>query len=164
MVKKSRTNIECEVTKPDGTKEKQILPYGALIWATNNAVRPVVNDLMAKISQQASSTAVALALVDCSATKYAPTAQVGCIPCKAIEHGSLESELKSLRVCRCKQQRQETRVKQLSPFEYSHQGSLAYIGMDRAVADITWFNARSRILVIMDWIKVKIFGRDVSRE
>ena len=80
------------------------------------------------------------------------------------------------------------RVKQVAPFEYSHQGSLAYIGSDRAVADITWlsgnfasggaltflfwrsayvsmcFSTRNKILVIVDWLKAKMFGRDVSRE
>ena len=30
------------------------------------------------------------------------------------------------------------RVKQMQPFQYSHQGSLAYIGKERAVADISW--------------------------
>lgn len=85
-------------------------------------------------------------------------------------------------------QKRLRRVKQIGPFEYSHQGSLAYIGSDRAVADITWlsgnfasggaltflfwrsaylsmcFSTRNRILVIVDWLKAKMFGRDVSRE
>ncbi|KAF8448363.1 hypothetical protein BGX38DRAFT_594771 [Terfezia claveryi] len=228
MVKKvTGKNIECEVTKPDGTKEKQILPYGALVWATGNAVRPVVRDLMAQIPQQASSrrglavneylvvdgTDGVWALGDCSATKYAPTAQVasqqGAFLARLLnsmaQTQELESELKKLEDLQMqaaetgdretldkeiqKKEKSLRRVKQLSPFEYSHQGSLAYIGMDRAVADITWFNGnfatggggltylfwrsayismcfstRNRILVIMDWIKVKIFGRDVSRE
>ena len=37
-------------------------------------------------------------------------------------------------------QRQLRRVKQIGPFEYSHQGSLAYIGHDKAVADISWLS------------------------
>lgn len=85
-------------------------------------------------------------------------------------------------------QKRLRRVKQMGPFEYSHQGSLAYIGSDRAVADISWlsgnfasggtltflfwrsayvsmcFSTRNRILVIVDWLKAKMFGRDVSRE
>ena len=31
-------------------------------------------------------------------------------------------------------------MKQIGPFEYSHQGSLAYIGHDKAVADISWIS------------------------
>ncbi|KFY06391.1 hypothetical protein V491_08660 [Pseudogymnoascus sp. VKM F-3775] len=80
------------------------------------------------------------------------------------------------------------RIKDIKPFHYSHQGSLAYIGSDRAVADVTWFNGnfasggsltylfwrsaylsmcfstRNRVLVVVDWLKSKAFGRDVSRE
>lgn len=85
-------------------------------------------------------------------------------------------------------QKRLRRVKQMGPFEYSHQGSLAYIGSEKAVADISWltgnlatggtltyffwrsaylsmcFSTRNRILVVMDWVKAKMFGRDVSRE
>ncbi|KAH8148416.1 uncharacterized protein LAJ45_07518 [Morchella importuna] len=217
--------IEAEVTKPDGTKEKQIIPYGCLVWATGNAVRNVIRDLMGQLPQQKNSrrglavneylvvdgTEGVWALGDCSATKYAPTAQV------ASQQGAflarlfntmartqaLETELDHLDELskEAKGEDQEalekeiqkkskaiSKVKQLSPFEYSHQGSLAYIGMDKAVADITWFNGnlasggsltylfwrsaylsmcfstRNRVLVLMDWLKVKVFGRDVSRE
>ena len=41
------------------------------------------------------------------------------------------SEIKEL-------QKRLRRVKQMGPFEYSHQGSLAYIGSEKAVADISW--------------------------
>jgi len=85
-------------------------------------------------------------------------------------------------------QRQLRRTKQIGPFQYSHQGSLAYIGKERAVADISWlsgnfasggtltylfwrsaylsmcFSSRNRVLVVLDWLKAKLFGRDVSRE
>ncbi|KAG9878986.1 external NADH-ubiquinone oxidoreductase-like protein, partial [Aureobasidium melanogenum] len=85
-------------------------------------------------------------------------------------------------------QKRLRRTKQMGPFEYSHQGSLAYIGSEKAVADISWltgniatggtvtyffwrsaylsmcFSTRNRVLVLMDWIKAKTFGRDVSRE
>ena len=79
--------------------------------------------------------------------------------------------------------KQYNRVATLRPFAYSHQGSLAYIGSDKAIADIPllngnvasggtatflfWrsaylsnlFSLRNRSLVILDWLKVKIFGR-----
>jgi NADH:ubiquinone reductase (non-electrogenic) len=85
-------------------------------------------------------------------------------------------------------ERQLRRIKDVKPFHYSHQGSLAYIGSDKAVADVTWFNGnvaaagsltylfwrsayismcfstRNRLLVINDWAKSKVFGRDLSRE
>lgn len=177
--------IEAEVTKPDGTREKQIIPYGCLVWATGNAVRNVVRDLMSQLPQQKNSrrglavneylvvdgTEGVWALGDCSATKYAPTAQV------ASQQGAflarlfntmantqaLEAELDRLDALSQeakdaedkdtlekeiqKKSKSIRKIKQLSPFEYSHQGSLAYIGMERAVADITWFNGNVCSLV-----------------
>ncbi|KAH8929931.1 FAD/NAD(P)-binding domain-containing protein [Atractiella rhizophila] len=80
------------------------------------------------------------------------------------------------------------KARNVKPFHYSHAGSLAYIGGDKAIADlpfmqgnlatgglgtmIFWrsayiselFSLRNRVLVIADWVKVKILGRDVSRE
>ncbi|KAK9839229.1 hypothetical protein WJX81_002839 [Elliptochloris bilobata] len=70
------------------------------------------------------------------------------------------------------------------PFKYSHKGSLAYVGSDKAVMDVPtvgpifgwgaglmWkgFETYSQIsfrnifLVSLDWIRTKIFGRDISR-
>ncbi|KAF8249666.1 FAD/NAD(P)-binding domain-containing protein [Wilcoxina mikolae CBS 423.85] len=227
MVKKVTDKyIEAEVTKPDGSKQTQILPYGCLIWATGNALRPVVRDLMGQIPAQKNSrrglavneylvvdgTDGIWALGDCSATKYAPTAQVasqqGAFLARLFNNmaktQTLETELQHLEEIKAtaktpedqesierevaKKTKTIRKVKQLSPFEYTHQGSLAYIGMERAVADISWWNGnfasggawtylfwrsaylsmcfstRNRVLVALDWLKVKVFGRDVSRE
>ena len=217
--------IEAEYTKPDGTKELEVLPYGLLVWATGNALRPVVKDLMSQIPAQKDSrrglavneylvvkgTENIWAVGDCAIANYAPTAQVasqeGAFLArlfnslaktdtinKELAHLSEEqskksgddrtevfNQIKSL-------QKSLRRVKQIGPFEYSHQGSLAYIGKERAVADISWlsgnfasggtatyvfwksaylsmcFSARNRVLVCLDWMKAKLFGRDVSRE
>lgn len=68
-------------------------------------------------------------------------------------------------------------------FTYKHQGMLAYVGGNRALADLSkikgrgfstflfWRSAyltklvsmRNRILVLFDWVKAEIFGRDLSR-
>ncbi|KAL4428590.1 hypothetical protein ABPG77_008902 [Micractinium sp. CCAP 211/92] len=69
-------------------------------------------------------------------------------------------------------------------FQYSHKGSMAYVGGDRAVMDVpkvgplmglaaglvwrgfeTWsqISFRNRILVANDWARTKVFGRDTSR-
>ena len=217
--------IEAEFTKPDGTKEKEIMPYGLLVWATGNALRPVVKDLMSQIPAQKDSrrglavneylvvngTENVWAVGDCAIANYAPTAQVASqegaflarlfnslaktqtinaelarlsdaqAKAKAEDRTEILGEIKTL-------QKKLHRVKQVGPFEYSHQGSLAYIGSERAVADISWlsgnfasggtltylfwrsaylsmcFSTRNRILVCLDWLKAKMFGRDVSRE
>jgi len=85
-------------------------------------------------------------------------------------------------------ERQLRRIKDIKPFHYSHQGSMAYIGSEKAVADVSWWNGniasggsmtylfwrsaylsmcfstRNRLLVVNDWLKSKVFGRDISRE
>lgn len=217
--------IEAEYTQPDGTKVKETLPYGLLVWATGNALRPVVKDLMAQLPAQKDSrrglavneylvvngTENIWAVGDCAIANYAPTAQVasqeGAFLARLFNSlaktETINAKLAELSVTQSKAsgegrtrifdeikelQRQLRRVKQIGPFEYSHQGSLAYIGHDKAVADISWlsgniasggtitywfwksayvnmcFSTRNRLLVLVDWAKSYIFGRDVSRE
>ncbi|KAK9480993.1 hypothetical protein V1514DRAFT_323965 [Lipomyces japonicus] len=153
------------------------------------------------------------ALGDCAATKYAPTAQVATqqgqylarlfntlAKTEALEqeinqletlgHATTDAaDKKSLATEIEAKAKLLRRSKRLMPFQYSHQGSLAYIGSDRAIADLTWgegntvassgqltylfwrsayvsmcFSTRNKMLVVFDWLKVKLFGRDVSRE
>ena len=72
-------------------------------------------------------------------------------------------------------------------FQYSHKGTLAYIGDDKAIVDLNiagskyrlsggnvvfWFwrsvylsmcvSLRNRVLVTADWIRTSVFGRDSS--
>ncbi|KAB5558716.1 hypothetical protein GE09DRAFT_1120447 [Coniochaeta sp. 2T2.1] len=225
MVKKvTDKTVEAVATGPDGKKETVVMPYGLLVWATGNAVRGIVRDLISKIpAQKDSRRGLAVneylvvqgardiwAVGDCAVAGYAPTAQV------ASQEGSFLARLfnnmakterlevnirelssslnvkpgNSAEVSRQieEYERQLRRIKDIKPFHYSHQGSLAYIGSEKAVADISWFNGnfasggsltflfwrsaylsmcfstRNRLLVINDWLKSKVFGRDVSRE
>ena len=226
MVKKvTDKTIEAEFTKPDGTKELETLPYGLLVWATGNALRPVVKDLMMQIPAQKDSrrglavneylvvkgTDSIWAVGDCAIANHAPTAQVatqeGAFLARMFNtmakteliNGELArlSDVQSTATAEVRTaifdeirqlQKQLRRVKQIAPFEYSHQGSLAYIGSEKAVADVSWlsgnfasggtltflfwrsaylsmcFSTRNRVLVCVDWLKAKLFGRDVSRE
>lgn len=168
--------IEAEFTGPDGTKAIEVMPYGLLVWATGNAVRPVVKDLMSQIPAQKNSkrglavneylvvqgTKDIWATGDCAVAGYAPTAQVASqegaflarlfntmAKTEALESkinelstslnitskdsAAVANELEDL-------QKQLRRVRDIKPFHYTHQGSLAYIGSERAIADVTWFN------------------------
>ncbi|GKZ28669.1 NADH:ubiquinone oxidoreductase [Aspergillus brasiliensis] len=217
--------IEAQITNPDGSKSIERIPYGLLVWATGNAVRPVVRDLMSQLpAQKDSRRGLAVneylvvngaenvwAVGDCAITNYAPTAQVasqeGAFLARLFntmaKTEAIEKELKQLSEAQAQakgeerdqifdvireRQKQLRRTKQIGPFQYSHQGSMAYIGKERAVADISWlsgniasggtmtylfwrsaylsmcFSTRNRVLVAVDWIKAKLFGRDVSRE
>ncbi|KAK2604872.1 hypothetical protein N8I77_007765 [Diaporthe amygdali] len=216
--------VEAEAVGPDGKKERVRFPYGLLVWATGNAVRPIVKDLMTGIvAQKDSRRGLAVneylvvqgardiwAVGDCAVAGYAPTAQVasqeGTFLAKLFNNMAkteeLETKIRELSSSlnlkpgnaaeSSKQiedyERQLRRIKDIKPFHYSHQGSLAYIGSEKAVADVAWFNGnvasggtwtylfwrsaylsmcfstRNRLLVLNDWAKSKVFGRDVSRE
>lgn len=80
----------------------------------------------------------------------------------------------------------------LQPFRYKHMGSLAYVGGDSAVLDFTgsrpldffslksmsgrsaaylWksfyftemFTGRTKTLLAFDWVRTRLYGRDISR-
>ncbi|CZT40764.1 probable alternative NADH-dehydrogenase NDH2 [Rhynchosporium secalis] len=222
--KVTETTVEAEATGPDGKKTTQVLPYGLLVWATGNAVRPVVRDLMSSIPAQKDSrrglavneylvvqgTKDIWATGDCAVAGYAPTAQVasqeGAFLARLFntmaKSEAIETQIHDLSSALniqpgntaeiAKQielhEKQLRRIKDIKPFHYTHQGSLAYIGSERAVADVSWlngnfatgggltylfwrsaylsmcFSTRNRVLVVLDWLKSKAFGRDVSRE
>lgn len=177
MVKKVTNNtVEAEISRPDGSKERMVIPYGLLVWATGNAVRPIVKDLMARIPAQKDSrrglavneylvvqgTRDIWAIGDCAVAGYAPTAQVASQEggflarlfnnmAKTEAQESRIQELSSKMNLQAgnaaesaeeieKLEKQLRRVKDIKPFRYSHQGSLAYIGSEKAVADVSWWN------------------------
>ncbi|KAK5149249.1 External alternative NADH-ubiquinone oxidoreductase mitochondrial, partial [Oleoguttula sp. CCFEE 6159] len=110
--------IEAESTGPDGKKVLEKIPYGLLVWATGNALRPVVKDLMSQIPAQKDSrrglavneylvvkgTESIWAVGDCAIANYAPTAQVaaqeGAFLARLFNHMArteeIETELKHL--------------------------------------------------------------------
>jgi len=197
---------------PDKTIKE--VPVGLVVWAGGNKPRGVSVDLMSRLPdaqknkrgitvddhlRMAGTDGTIFALGDCTSTPYAPTAQVASqqgaylarmfrqlakrdavleqIATAHQEGASIESLEKRL-----------TKLENLRPFHYSHQGSLAYIGSDKAIADLeffhhkfssggvatflfwrsaylsTLFSLRNRVLVATDWLKVKLFGRDLVRE
>ncbi|KAF8320308.1 NADH dehydrogenase [Clavulina sp. PMI_390] len=198
-------------------KELVEIPFGVLVWAAGNVGRPLTRNLMAKIGAaqsnkrgldvdeflQLKGTDGIFALGDCTATTYAPTAQVasqqGTYLARQLtqiaKKENYEDKLRALRAqANSSPEEIESCVKQINklakarPFHYSHQGSLAYIGSEKAIADLPFFNGnfasggvatflfwrsayvsnlfslRNRFLVLNDWLKVKLFGRDTSRE
>ncbi|WVF67958.1 hypothetical protein IAT40_002720 [Kwoniella sp. CBS 6097] len=202
---------EQAVVVQDANKEIREIPYGLLVWATGNTSRQITRDLMNKLaSVQTQRRGLVVddylsllggdgiyAIGDCTATSYAPTAQVASqqgiylasIFQKLGQKAKLERHLNELRATSADPSEIEATAKKLSraskltPFHYSHQGSLAYIGSEKAIADLPLFNGnvasgggaamlfwrsayistlysvRNRTLVLADWLKVKIFGR-----
>lgn len=216
MIKKvSDKVVTAQVTSPkDGSTEMIDIPYGTLIWATGNAARPIVRNLTSKIEEQKNARRGLLvderllvdgsdnifALGDCTFTKYAPTAQVAFQEGIYLgKHFEKLHQIESLQYQIANPQSDdniERSTKKLAKlqeklpiFNYQHQGALAYIGSERAVADLVWgdwsnvstggsltflfwrsayiymcLSVKNQILVSLDWLKISMFGRDCSKE
>ncbi|KAI0748892.1 NADH dehydrogenase [Fomes fomentarius] len=189
------------------------VPCGLVIWAAGNTLRKVTRDLMAKFPEaQTNRRGITVddalrmvgakdifAIGDCTATSYAPTAQVasqegaylGRVFQQLARRDELQAHLQEIESAPGAEAKDEAaqiakrlaKVEKIRPFKYSHQGSLAYIGSDKAIADLPFFNGnlatggvatflfwrsaylstlfslRNRTLVASDWLKVKLFGR-----
>jgi NADH:ubiquinone reductase (non-electrogenic) len=172
------------VTSVDGEsvnlRNGTVVPYGLLVWSTGIGATPFVLSLpFAKNKSHRLLTdewfrlkgyGEIYAVGDCAAFEsyeLPATSQV------AQQEGSYLATL-----LKRSQQARATR-----PFRYHHFGMLAYVGGNRALADLALFKGRglttwifwrsayltklvslkNKILVIFDWIKTMVFGRDISR-
>jgi NADH:ubiquinone reductase (non-electrogenic) len=190
------------------------VPVGMVVWAGGNKARDVSVDLMSRLPDAqknkrgitvddhlrlAGSDGTIFALGDCTSSQYAPTAQVasqqGAYLARVFKQFAKRDALLE-QISTAKQEgtstesleKQLNKAENLRPFHYSHQGSLAYIGSEKAIADLeffhhkfasggvatflfwrsaylsTLFSLRNRVLVATDWLKVKLFGRDLVRD
>jgi NADH:ubiquinone reductase (non-electrogenic) len=97
------------------------------------------------------------ALGDCTSTQYAPTAQVasqqGAYLAKLFAQLAKRDALLE-QIVAAKQEgastesleKRLTKIENLRPFHYSHQGSLAYIGSEKAIADLEFFHHKVRLI------------------
>ena len=160
----------------DGTS----LPYGLLVWSTGNGGAPFVRSLPLKKDHndriiideylRVPGCDGVYALGDCATLEernVPATAQL------AQQEGRyLARSLNAL-----------AKNKPVSPFRERNLGMLAYVGSNRALADLTsvrahgfatwlfWRSAyftklvslKNKVLVLFDWFKALLFGRDISR-
>ncbi len=164
----------------DGTE----MPYGLLVWSTGNGPTdlarsaPFKKDTANRILTDPYFGIIGqpdlYAIGDCACMEgkhFPATAQV------AMQSGKYLARLLN---ASAKSHKPREHYK---PFQYKHLGMLAYIGDNRAVADlpntklhgfVTWLFWRSvyltrlvglknKVLVLFDWVKAFLFGRDVSR-
>jgi NADH:ubiquinone reductase (non-electrogenic) len=96
------------------------------------------------------------ALGDCTSTQYAPTAQVasqqGAYLARMFKQVAKRDALLEQIMTLEKEgtnteslQKKLTKMENLRPFNYSHQGSLAYIGSEKAIADLEFFHHKVRL-------------------
>ncbi|TPX33233.1 hypothetical protein SmJEL517_g03809 [Synchytrium microbalum] len=158
------------VVQDTKTKEMFDINYGLLVWATGNAPRSVVSNLIKKLPSdlqnqrrglvvdeffKVKGAANMFALGDASATKYAATAQV------ASRQGEyLAYEFKQMARQENERQRLVSEGKlsdskkvslSIEPFENVTFGTLAYIGSGQAIADLPGGVALGGALTFYFW-------------
>ncbi|KAJ2929515.1 hypothetical protein H1R20_g7570, partial [Candolleomyces eurysporus] len=151
------------------------VPCGLVVWAAGNKGHKITQDLMAKLpADQTNRRGITVdnnlrmkgaedifSIGDCTATLYAPTAQVasqqGAYLARVLHQlakkDRLEKELNKLESLDVEGDEEKARVQkkiavtrskiskiQPKPFHYSHQGTLAYIGSEKAFADLPFMN------------------------
>ncbi|MGB2867246.1 MAG: FAD-dependent oxidoreductase [Bacteroidota bacterium] len=160
-------------------KDGTVIPCGLIVWSTgvgptsfiknlpfeNDRDRLITDDFLRTVSSES-----IYALGDCATIRgknLPATAQV------AQQQGTyLAKALRKL-----------VQGKSVPEFRYKHLGMLAYVGSNRALADLSSFKGKgfsawlfwrsayltrlvslkNKILVAFDWVKAFVFGRDISR-
>lgn len=172
------------VTKVEASKvylsDGAVIPYGVLVWSTGIGPTPLVQSL--PFAKQKNSRLIIddylmvngypniYALGDCATLKkmnFPATGQV------AQQEGRYLARMLNRKGCH----------RSVEPFQYKNLGMLAYIGSNHALADLasvkghgfsSWLFWRSvyvtrlvsfknKFLVLFDWFKAFMFGRDISR-
>lgn len=183
-----RQNIELRtaslVTKIDDKfihlKDKSSIPYGLVVWTAGIGPSDLIKSLPLKKDRSSRimtddffrvpGVEDVYALGDCATPEgrdFPATAQVAQQEGKYLAK-ALERKFKG---------------QPIKPFRYRHYGMLAYVGSNRALADLAtikgkgfatflfWRSAyltrlvsfKNKMLVVFDWFKALVFGRDISR-
>ncbi|WBW71175.1 internal mitochondrial NADH dehydrogenase (ubiquinone) Ndi1 [Schizosaccharomyces osmophilus] len=202
-------------TNADGSKTIENIPYGLLVWAAGITARDLTRQLMSTIPEQSGARRGLMideffrvkgmpdtyAIGDCAFSGLPATAQVAhqqgdwlaanlnkSGKANALKH-RIEVMEKQLGEKKTDQEfsvlKKELANTQLQAFQYNHQGAMAYVGHDKAIADLkvpyfnkilplhgNWGNTfwrlaylnqlvsgRSQFLVLFDWLKARLFGR-----
>ncbi|HEX2223564.1 MAG TPA: FAD-dependent oxidoreductase [Thermoanaerobaculia bacterium] len=177
-----RLSSPVEAIGPDEVRLKngERIPYGLVLWAGGNAPVPFLRSLGLPLTRRGRlpvdnflrvpGVDDVYAIGDCAAAgepELPATAQV------AQQQGTYLAKALNRR----------TAGKTVEPFQFKASGMLAYIGGRQALADLpgvkwsgraAWFFWRSvyltklvspanKVKVLFDWIKARLFGRDLSR-
>jgi NADH dehydrogenase FAD-containing subunit len=186
IFRRQRINVRTNSLVKEVTDEAVILkdgeeiPYGLVVWSTGIGPTPLVRSLDVpkdRLSRLVTDdtflvkgTTNIYAIGDCAVIEgndLPPTAQV------AQQEGTYLARMLNKVI----------RNSDVKPFHYKHKGMMAYVGSKQALADLknvkgrgftTWLFWRSayltklvsfknKLLVVEDWMRTWIFGRDISR-
>jgi len=208
-----RTSTKVSEIKPqavslvnsDGRAEE--VPFGLLVWVAGITTRPLVNSVIQSIEAQTDRRGLMVdahlkvkgssniyAIGDCAISGNPPTAQVASQEGRYLGRllNTVAPVAQDCMVQKTSSANLDQAMGQQSDFHYCHKGSFAYIGDQRALAQvpnvagnensedhqisgqavyIAWrtvyfsklLSTRNRMMVGLDWAKTKLFGRDTSR-
>jgi len=163
-------------------KGGEIIRTGLIVWSTGNIATGLITSLpfekdragriLTNDHLQVGSHPEIFALGDCATVAGGNLPQTAQL---AMQAGKYVAELLN----------REARGKSIKPFAFNNLGMLAYVGDSKALADIPkakihwrgiityifWRSAyltrlvsmKNKVLVLFDWIKTAIFGRDLSK-
>lgn len=171
-VRKVVDGVETEVEEM--LVETKNIPYGLLVWAAGNTVRPVIKDLISKLPPDIQNSRRGLivddhlavkgadgiyALGDCSQTIYAATAQVAAqqgayLAGRFNERAKQLAALKDLPLHEALAKINAEPAPRGTSFDYIHAGSLAYIGTNEAIADLPFGLQLSGFATFLFWRSV----------
>jgi NADH:ubiquinone reductase (non-electrogenic) len=161
-------------------KDGSHVPYGLLVWSTGNTQTPIVKSL--PFEKDPASRIVTDEYFHVKGfTHIFAFGDCATIEGRALPATSQVAQQEGRYLARTLNA--EAKGKSPKKFVYNHYGMLAYIGSNKALADLpqvkgkgfsTWIFWRSayltklvsfknKVLVVFDWIKAFIFGRDASR-
>jgi NADH dehydrogenase FAD-containing subunit len=176
-----RTNAAVKKVRSDTVilANDEEIPFGLLVWSTGNGPTRVVADAGLELKQgrllvdenfKAINSESIYAVGDCAVIEgnpLPPTAQV------AQQQGTHLAKVLNKTLDGYSS----------APFKYKHRGMMAYVGQRKALVDTknvqgkgfgTWLFWRSayltklmswknKMLVVVDWVRTFIFGRDISQ-
>lgn len=141
---------------PDAQKNKRgITVDGEGFLPSFQLLSDLVDSSVKDHLRMAGADGTIFALGDCTSSQYAPTAQVASqqgaylarLFKQLAKHDALLEQITAERQeGRSTEglEKQLTKLENLRPFHYSHQGSLAYIGSEKAIADLEFFHHKVR--------------------
>jgi NADH:ubiquinone reductase (non-electrogenic) len=145
-------SVDLMLRLPDAQKNKRgITVDGNATFPFSRSLSNVIDLYVKDHLRMAGTDGTIFALGDCTSTQYAPTAQVasqqGAYLARLFKQlAKRDALLEQISISKQEGTSTESLEKQLAklenlrPFHYSHQGSLAYIGSEKAIADLEFFH------------------------
>lgn len=161
-------------------KGNEEVPYGLVVWSAG--IGPT--ELIQQAPFQKNKASKIITHPDFSVLEYPEVFAIGdCAQIQGQDHPATAQVAQQSGVHLGKQFNRLATGKETKNFKYNHMGMLAYVGSKRALADLKnvkgkgfstylfWRSAyltklvsfKNKVLVLFDWAKTKVFGRDISR-